>query len=79
MPRAVYFDDRRLPASYTNFYIASGVVVVPMFDGPADAVAIETLTRLFPNRAVRGIRAVELSWGLGTFHCITQQQPQPHV
>ena len=75
MPRAVYFDDRRLPASYTNFYISNGVVVVPQFEGPADATAVETLAKLFPDRQVRGLRAVELAWGLGTFHCITQQQP----
>ncbi|HEY2838597.1 MAG TPA: agmatine deiminase family protein [Pirellulales bacterium] len=76
MPRPIYFDGRRLPASYTNFYIASGAVIVPLFEGPADAVALDTIARLFPGRQVRGIRAVELSWGLGTFHCITQQQPQ---
>ncbi len=77
MPAAVYFDDRRLPASYTNFYIANGVVVVPQFACPADKVALDTLARLFPGRQVRGLRAVELAWGLGTFHCITQQQARP--
>jgi len=77
MPQAVYFDDRRLPASYTNFYIANGIVVVPQFDCPADQVAVDTLARLFPDRQVRGLRAVELAWGLGTFHCITQQQARP--
>jgi agmatine deiminase len=76
MPRAVFFDDRRLPASYTNFYIANGIVVVPQFDCPADAAAIETLASVFPDRRIIGIRAVELAWGLGTFHCITQQQPR---
>jgi agmatine deiminase len=76
MPRAVYHDDRRLPASYANFYIANGVVIVPQFACPADALAIETLARLFPERRVIGRRAVELAWGLGTFHCITQQQPR---
>jgi agmatine deiminase len=76
MPRAEYFDDRRLPASYTNFYIANGIVIVPQFDCPADAEALETLAKVFPDRRVAGIRAVELAWGLGTFHCITQQQPR---
>ncbi|HEY4311221.1 MAG TPA: agmatine deiminase family protein [Pirellulales bacterium] len=79
MPKAVYYDDRRLPASYMNFYIANGVVVVPTFDCPADAVALERLAQLFPGRQVRGLRAVELVWGLGTFHCSTQQQPRPHA
>ena len=76
MPQAVYFDDHRLPASYTNFYIANGVVVVPQFACPADAAAVETLAAAFPSRRIVGIRAVELAWGLGTFHCITQQQPR---
>ena len=76
MPRAVYYEDRRLPASYTNFYIANGVVIVPQFACPADAVAVEALAKLFPERRMIGMRAVELAWGLGTFHCITQQQPR---
>ncbi len=76
MPRAIYFDDRRLPASYTNFYIANRTVIVPQFEGAADAQALEILGRLFPDRKVIGQRAVELAWGLGTFHCITQQQPK---
>lgn len=75
MPRPIFQNDQRLPACYLNFYIANGLVVVPQFDDPADKQAIETLAELFPGRRVRGIRAVELSWGLGAFHCITQQQP----
>lgn len=75
MPRALYFDDQRLPACYMNFYIANGVVVVPQFHDPADRVAVETLGRLFPGRQIRGLDAVDLVWGLGAFHCITQQQP----
>ena len=57
-----------------NFYIANGVVIVPQFDDPADRVALETLARLFPDRQIRGLDAVDLVWGLGAFHCITQQQ-----
>jgi agmatine deiminase len=75
MPRPLYFDDQRLPACYLNFYIANGVVVVPTFNDPADRIALNTLGRLFPGRQVRGIEAIDLVWGLGAFHCITQQQP----
>jgi agmatine deiminase len=75
MPRPLLFEDNRLPACYLNFYIANGVVIVPIFNDPADAVAIETLARLFPGRQIRGLDAVDLVWGLGAFHCITQQQP----
>jgi agmatine deiminase len=75
MPRPVFQSEHRLPACYMNFYIANGLVIVPQFDDPADRVALETLSELFPGRRVRGLRAVELTWGLGAFHCITQQQP----
>ena len=74
MPRPMYFDDQRLPACYMNFYIANGVVIVPQFDDPADRVALATLARLFPDRQIRGLDAVDLVWGLGAFHCITQQE-----
>ena len=76
MPAAVFCDDQRLPASYCNFYIANGVVVAAQFDCPADQVVLDTLRRLLPDRKVVGQRAVELVWGLGAFHCITQQQPK---
>ncbi len=75
MPRPLYYDDQRLPACYMNFYIANGVVIVPTFNDPPDQVALETLARLFPGRQIRGIEAIDLVWGLGAFHCITQQQP----
>ncbi|HEY6337592.1 MAG TPA: agmatine deiminase family protein [Candidatus Sulfotelmatobacter sp.] len=75
MPRAVVFEGRRLPASYANFYMANGVVLVPVFDDPNDRVALNTLTRLFPTRSVVPIYAGDLVWGLGTLHCMTQQQP----
>ena len=76
MPRPIYHDDQRLPASYANFYIANGVVVVPTFNDPADVVVVDTLQKLFPQRQIVGIHAVDLVWGLGAFHCISQQEPQ---
>ena len=75
MPAAVYYDGQRLPASYANFYIANGVVLVPVFDDPHDAVALQALQDVFPRRRIVGIQARELVWGLGAFHCVTQQQP----
>jgi agmatine deiminase len=75
MPRPVVFRGQRLPASYANFYIANGLVLVPTFNDPADRIALETLARCFPDREVCGIHAVDLVWGLGTLHCMTQQQP----
>jgi len=67
----------RLPASYANFYIANGVVLTPLFGHANDARALETLQRLFPNRLVVGINCEPLLWGMGTIHCVTQQQPEP--
>ncbi len=75
MPAPLFFDGRRLPASYANFYIANGLVLAPTFNDPNDRVALHTLARLFPGRQVAGIHAVELVWGLGALHCLTQQQP----
>ena len=74
-PRRWYFDGQRLPASYANFYIANGMVLVPTFNDPNDRVALNTLAECFPDRQVIGINCVELVWGLGTLHCMTQQQP----
>ena len=74
-PRPVTMNGERLPASYANFYIANGVVLVPTFNDPNDRVALNTLATLMPDRAVVGIHAVDLVWGLGTLHCLTQQQP----
>jgi agmatine deiminase len=75
MPRPVVFDGQRLPASYANFYIANDRVLVPTFNDPADRRPLGVLAELFPGRAVVGVHAVDLVWGLGTLHCLTQQQP----
>jgi agmatine deiminase len=75
-PRPVTMNGERLPASYANFYVANGVVIVPTFNDPNDRVALNTLAELFPGRKVVGIHAVDLVWGLGTLHCLTQQQPR---
>jgi agmatine deiminase len=74
-PRAVMMDGARLPASYANFYIANGSVLVPTFNDVNDRVALQTLAELLPSRAIVGIHSVDLVWGLGTLHCLTQQQP----
>jgi agmatine deiminase len=75
MPAPVVFDSQWLPASYANFYIANGVVLVPTFNDPADREALNILAGLFPDREVVGIHCVDLVFGLGTLHCLTQQQP----
>ena len=75
-PRPVIMNGERLPASYANFYIANGVVIVPTFNDPNDRVAMNTLASLLPDRQVVGIHAVDLVWGLGTLHCLTQQEPR---
>ncbi|HEY6292862.1 MAG TPA: agmatine deiminase family protein [Terriglobia bacterium] len=75
MPGPLYLDGRRLPASYANFYIANTAVLVPTFNDPNDRVALGTLGELMADRPVVGIHAVDLVWGLGTLHCLTQQQP----
>ena len=75
MPKPLWFDEVRLPASYANFYIANKTVLVPTFNDPNDRIALGTLAECFPDRQVVGISCVELVWGLGTLHCMTQQQP----
>ena len=75
MPRPLYFDGVRLPASYLNFYIANGLVLVPTFNDPNDRIALSILAECFPDREVCGIHCVDMVWGLGTLHCATQQQP----
>jgi len=75
MPSPVYFCDQRLPASYANFYIANHAVFVPTFNDPKDRVALGILSELFRGRPVIGIHALDLVWGLGTLHCLSQQEP----
>ena len=75
LPKPVAFRGQRLPASYANFYIANGLVLMPTFHDANDRVALGILGELFPDREVIGIHAVDLVWGLGTLHCMTQQQP----
>ncbi|MGA8023832.1 MAG: agmatine deiminase family protein [Candidatus Acidiferrales bacterium] len=75
MPAPLHFDGVRLPASYANFYICNSAVLVPTFNDPQDRVALGILGELFSGRPVVGIHAVDLVWGFGTLHCLTQQQP----
>ena len=75
MPAPLYFNGRRLPASYANFYITNAAVLVPTFNDENDRKALGILAELFKDRPVVGIHAVDLVWGLGTLHCLTQQQP----
>ena len=75
MPDPVIFDGERLPASYANFYIANGLVLVPTFNDANDRIALNTLAECFPARKVVGIHCGDFIWGLGALHCMTQQEP----
>jgi agmatine deiminase len=75
MPDPLFFGTHRLPASYANFYVGNGTVLVPTFNDPLDRLALGILADLFPGRRVVGIHAVDLVLGLGTVHCSTQQEP----
>jgi agmatine deiminase len=75
MPAPVFHGRQRLPASYANFYIGARVVLVPTFNDPADRAALEILAHCFPDREIVGIHAGDLVLGLGTLHCMTQQEP----
>jgi len=75
MPAPLVFKGQRLPASYANFYVANAAVLVPTFNDPNDQRALGTLSELFHDRPVVGVHAVDLVWGLGTIHCLTQQEP----
>jgi agmatine deiminase len=75
MPKPLVFDGVRVPASYANFYIANGLVLVPTFNDANDRAALNALAKAFADREVVGINCTELIWGLGALHCMTQQQP----
>jgi agmatine deiminase len=75
MPGPIIFEGRRLPASYANFYIANGLVLVPVFNDPNDRIALDVIADLFPERETVGIYCGDLIWGFGAIHCMTQQQP----
>lgn len=75
MPQPVVFEGRRLPASYANFYIANGVVLVPVFNRPNDRIALNTFAQVFPTREIVPIYSGDFIWGFGAMHCMTQQQP----
>ena len=75
MPAPVIYDETRLPASYANFYIANDVVVVPIFNDKNDQRALDIIQGCFPTRKVIGINSVDIIWGLGSFHCLSQQEP----
>jgi agmatine deiminase len=77
LPKPLFCEGQRLPAGYCNFLIANGVVIVPQFGDPADEIAIQTLKPLFPDREIRGSRSLALVWGLGSFHCLSQQETVP--
>jgi agmatine deiminase len=79
LPRPLHCDGQRLPAGYCNFLIANGVVIVPQFGDAADEEAIRTLRPLFSDRDVRGSPSLNLVWGLGSFHCLSQQEPRAEL
>ena len=76
VPEPVFAFENRLPASYCNFYVCNGAVLVPMFDQPLDTAATEIISDCFPDRKVIGLPSIHLAVGLGSFHCLTQQMPQ---
>jgi agmatine deiminase len=76
MPEPVIYEDQRLPASYANFYIANSAVVMPTYRSKNDAKALDILQQCFPDRKVVGIDSTDIIWGLGSFHCLSQQEPE---
>jgi agmatine deiminase len=76
MPSPVVYEDQRLPASYANFYIANKYVVVPTFRCKQDKKALNILEQCFTDRKVVGIDSTDIIWGLGSFHCLSQQEPE---
>ena len=75
MPEPVIYEGQRLPASYANFYISNGAVIVPIFQSLADDKALQIIQECFPARKVVGIDSTDIIWGLGSFHCLSQQEP----
>ncbi|WP_256004096.1 agmatine deiminase family protein [Pedobacter deserti] len=75
MPSPVIYEDTRLPASYANFYIANAAVIVPTFRDVNDEKALKIIKSVFPDRKVVGIDSTDIIWGLGSFHCLSQQEP----
>ena len=75
MPDPVEYDGQRLPASYANFYIGNEVVLLPFYNCRSDQRVKQILEILLPGRRIVGIDCTDLVWGLGAFHCLTQQQP----
>lgn len=75
MPEAIIFEDQRLPASYANFYISNAHVIVPTFRSPKDDAALQIIAEVFKDREVVGIDSTDIIWGLGSFHCLSQQEP----
>jgi agmatine deiminase len=76
LPKPKFCQGKRLPASYCNFYVTNGAVIVPQFEDAADEAAVRILEGLFPDRQVLGLPSLDLVWGLGSFHCLTQQEPK---
>ena len=75
MPPPVIYNEQRLPASYANFYITNNAVIVPVFRSPQDDRALQILSACFPDRTITGIDSTDIVWGLGSFHCLSQQEP----
>ena len=75
MPEAVIYEDQRLPASYANFYISNKFVIVPTFNSVHDDQALSIIAQAYKNREVVGIDSTDIIWGLGSFHCLSQQEP----
>jgi agmatine deiminase len=75
MPDPVYYEDQRLPCAYANFYIANTKVIVPTYRGKKDEIALRIIQSCFPDRQVIGIDSTDIIWGLGSFHCLSQQEP----
>ena len=75
MPDEIFYEGQRLPASYANFYIANNVVIVPLYKCDKDEKALEIIQQCFPSRKIIGINSVDIIWGLGSFHCLSQQEP----